>query len=30
MGTFENKYETDSPLCVRRIASANIIEMSMH
>lgn len=28
-GTWLNKYETDSPLCVRLMASARIIEMSI-
>lgn len=30
IGTWEKRYETDSPLCVRRMASARIIEISMH
>ena len=29
-GTFEKRYETDSPLWVRRTASANIMDTSMH
>lgn len=29
-GTLENRYETDSPLCVRLTASANIIDTSIH
>lgn len=28
-GTLLNRYDTDSPLCVLRMASASIIEMSM-
>lgn len=28
-GTWLNRYDTDSPLCVRLIASARIIEMSI-
>lgn len=30
MGTWVNKYETDSPLWVRRMDSASMVEMSMH
>ncbi|GMT17499.1 hypothetical protein PFISCL1PPCAC_8796 [Pristionchus fissidentatus] len=30
MGTCEKRYDTDSPLCVRLMASARIMEMSMH
>lgn len=30
MGTWVNRYETDSPLWVRRMDSANMVEMSMH
>lgn len=30
MGTLEKRYDTDSPLCVRRIASAKIMEISWH
>lgn len=30
MGTWLNRYETDSPLWVRRIDSASMVEMSMH
>lgn len=30
IGTCENKYDTDSPLCVRLMASAKIILTSMH
>lgn len=30
MGTLQKRYETDSPLWVRRIASASIIATSMH
>lgn len=30
MGTWLNRYETDSPLWVRRMDSASMVEMSMH
>lgn len=30
MGTWVNRYETDSPLWVRRMDSASMVEMSMH